>query len=360
MLANTLYRLVHDKKCVLGYFGGSITEGAGASTPATCYRALVTEWFRTRYPEAEIQEIQAAIGGTGSDLGMYREEIDLLSKGPDLVFLEFAVNDGGTPYAQILRQSETILRKLYAHNPHAEVVTILTTTGYMCNILEKGDEYVSRSAYFTLSHHYGIPSIDVGNPLHYAVLREGGDFHRYTTDTVHPNDAGYALYTKTITEHFEKWFDETTVPDTLTKAVLPDPLCPVLDLDARMLDCSVLDALSTNGFIIMEETLCGRYPRYFAGSKPGDTFSFTFTGKTAGFYWMLAKDAGDVIVTVDGGEEKMLRAWDHYCKSFNRAGPSFFARDLPYGNHTVTVKIADSKAEESDGHAIRIGCILVS
>lgn len=44
MLENTLYRLVHDKKCVLGYFGGSITEGAGASSPSTCYRALVTEW----------------------------------------------------------------------------------------------------------------------------------------------------------------------------------------------------------------------------------------------------------------------------------------------------------------------------
>ena len=87
MLENTLYRLVRDKKCVLGYFGGSITEGAGASTPASCYRALVTEWFRSRYPDAEIREIQAAIGGTGSDLGMYREETDLPTTGPDLVFL---------------------------------------------------------------------------------------------------------------------------------------------------------------------------------------------------------------------------------------------------------------------------------
>ncbi len=360
MFENTLYRLVHDKKCVLGYFGGSITEGAGASSPTTCYRALVTEWFRSRYPDAEIQEIQAAIGGTGSDLGMYREEIDLLSKEPDLVFLEFAVNDSGGSYARILRQSETILKKLYAHNPYAEVVTILTTTGSLCETLEKGGEYVSRSAYFTISHHYSIPTIDVGNVLHYAVLRAGGDFHVFTTDTVHPNDAGYALYTKTITEQMAKWLNETAVPDMPAKVVLPEPLCPVLDLDARMIDCGMLDDLITDGFSMVEESMCGRYPRYFAGTKPGNAFSFTFTGKSAGFYWMLAKDAGDVTVVVDGGEERPLRAWDSYCKSFNRAGPCFFARDLPYGVHTVTVTIAERKAEESEGHSIRIGCILVS
>lgn len=95
---------------------------------------------------------------------MYREELDLLSKEPDLVFLEFAVNDGGVPYERILRQGETILKKLYAHNPYAEVVILLTTTGSVCALLEKGGEYVSRSAYFTLAHHYAIPAIDVGAP----------------------------------------------------------------------------------------------------------------------------------------------------------------------------------------------------
>ena len=254
MFTNTLYRLVHDKKCVLGYFGGSITEGAGASSPATCYRALVTEWFRTRWPDAEIREIQAAIGGTGSDLGMYREEIDLLSGEPDLVFLEFAVNDGGVPYERILRQGETILKKLYAHNPYAEVLILLTTTGSVCALLEKGGEYVSRSAYFTLAHHYAIPAIDVGDPLHYAVIRAGGDFHTYTTDTVHPNDAGYAIYTKTITEQMTKWLDGTTIPDMPAKAVLPEQLCPVLELDARMIDCGALDGLTTDGFSMVEES----------------------------------------------------------------------------------------------------------
>ena len=44
--------------------------GSGASKPnETSYRALTTRWFREQFPKAELVEINAAIGGTGSDLG---------------------------------------------------------------------------------------------------------------------------------------------------------------------------------------------------------------------------------------------------------------------------------------------------
>lgn len=360
MLTNTLYQLHCNKTCTIGYFGGSITEGAGASSEATCYRARVTDWFRKQYPEAEIREIHAAIGGTGSDLGMYRLETDLLSKNPNLIFLEFAVNDSLSSWEDLLSQGETILRKLFNRHPCADVIIVLTTTGVIGDLLEKGDEYVSRTAYCALAHHYGLPVIDVGNILHFAVLRSGGDFMKYTIDRVHPNDDGYALYTQTITEHLAEWLDSSAVPASLTPHTIPVPLAAKLAMDARMVDFSELDALCANGFTVVEKSLCGRYPRYFEGTEPGASFSFTFIGRNVGFYWMLARDSGDVIVSVDDGEEQTLRSWDSYCKSFNRPGPAFFAHDLSYGTHTVRVKIASSKAEESEGHAIRIGCILIS
>ena len=73
MLNNTAYCLKERKKLNIGYFGGSVSEGAGASDPEkTSWRAIISQWFRRRYPEAEITTIQAAIGGTGTDLGVYR------------------------------------------------------------------------------------------------------------------------------------------------------------------------------------------------------------------------------------------------------------------------------------------------
>ena len=68
----------------------------------------------------------------------------------------------------------------------------------------------------------------------------------------------------------------------------------------------------------------------------------------------------NAFVSVDGGNEISVRSWDSYCRSFNRAGAAFFAKGLPYGTHHVTVRLADTKADESEGTVLRIGALLIS
>ena len=319
MLHNTVWKLQQEKELTIGYYGGSITEGAGQSAPGFCYRDRVTAWMKAQYPDAAITEIQAAIGGTGSDLGMYRCGRDLLMNKPDLVFYEFAVNDSGMSYEAAAAQTETIFRKIWSANPLTDIVVLYTITGMIHDTLAKGGEYVSRAAHAAVARHYGIPAVDIGEALRTRTLLAGSeDFTRYAKDRVHPNDEGYAIYTDCLT------------------------------------DCAM------KGFTLVQKSLCGRYPHYIAATAPGATLRFTFQGENAGFYWMLAKDAGDVIVQVDNGAPKTIRSWDHYCRDFNRAGAAFFAKDLPYGTHSVTVTVADTKDEGSEGYAIRIGAVLVS
>lgn len=359
MLDNTFYKLNHDKKLTVGYFGGSITEGAGASDASkTSWRARVTDWFRTNSPDADVTEIQAAIGGTGSDLGMYRCDADLLSKEPDLVFVEFAVNDSWMAYDAILGQTEAIYRKIRRSNAYTDIVCVITTTKAIVSGLEKGGEFTARSAHSVIAHRYGAPVIDVGNLLHFEVLKTGGDFLKFTTDTVHPNDDGYAIYTDCITAFLREWADGAD--GTYREHAMPSPVCEKVYENACMIGCADADAYEADGFTLIEKSLCGRYPRYIEAAVPGSTLSFTFTGENCGLYWMMAKDSGDVLVSVDGGKEQSIRSWDHYCKSFNRAGLAFIARGLPYGVHRVTVRVAETKSEESDGTAIRIGALLIA
>ena len=102
MLSNTLYKLTNDKKLRIAYFGGSITEGAGSSDPTkTCYRAIVTKYFKDKFADADVTEIYAAIGGTGTSYGMYRVVPDVIAHAPDLTFVEFAINDYGDSYDNI-------------------------------------------------------------------------------------------------------------------------------------------------------------------------------------------------------------------------------------------------------------------
>ena len=53
------------KEVTVAYLGGSITAMDG-------WRNLTTDWLRTTYPQAKFKEIHASIGGTGSNLGVFR------------------------------------------------------------------------------------------------------------------------------------------------------------------------------------------------------------------------------------------------------------------------------------------------
>ena len=59
------------------------------------WRRLSREWLQKEYPQCTFKEVHAAIGGTGSSLGVFRFNHDALQYKPDLLFVEFATNDGG-------------------------------------------------------------------------------------------------------------------------------------------------------------------------------------------------------------------------------------------------------------------------
>lgn len=360
MLENTIYRLKKDKRLTIGFFGGSITEGAGASDPSkTSWRGSVTDWFRAQYPDCGINPIQAAIGGTGSSLGIFRAGRDLLSKHPDLVFIEYSVNDGLGNYDEILSNSETIVRKIYADNPYADIIYVHTTTKGISEHIAKGGEYTARSAHSAVMHRYAIPQIDMGEILRSRVLSEGGDWLRYTTDTVHPNDEGYKIYTNAVTDFLSGQLS-AAVPGFLTGVKLPEPLSDLSRLEARLEDSyGAFDRSEPKGWHKTDKSLCGRYEHYIEADEAGAELVYSFNGRRVGLYLMLAKDSGDLIWSIDGGEERTLRTWDHYCKSFNRAGGMLLGGELPNGPHTLKLRVSADKADESEGRAIRIGAFMV-
>ena len=98
------------------FFGASLTWGANASDPVeTSYRAVMRDRFESYYPAARFRFRDAAIGGTGSQLGVFRLERDVLAHQPDLVFVDFTANDGiYSDDPETLSSYESILRRLAA------------------------------------------------------------------------------------------------------------------------------------------------------------------------------------------------------------------------------------------------------
>jgi len=145
-LPNVLAKLKAGKEVRVGYLGGSITAAPG-------WRVKSLKWLQEQYPAAKLSEINAAIGGTGSDLGVFRAQHDVLQFKPDLLFVEFAVNDGGTGPEQIQRCMEGIVRQTWRVDSTTDICFVYTLSLPYLADLKAGNDSRSATAMEAVADH---------------------------------------------------------------------------------------------------------------------------------------------------------------------------------------------------------------
>lgn len=103
-LGRMLARAKSGQDVTVAYIGGSITQGAGAApinTECYAYKSFcgLQEML---HAEKNLHYVKAGVGGTPSELGMIRFDRDVRNdkNDPDIVIVEFAVNDGGEYYGE--------------------------------------------------------------------------------------------------------------------------------------------------------------------------------------------------------------------------------------------------------------------
>jgi len=185
------------------FFGASLTWGANASDPVrTSYRAEIARRLEQEYPRARFRWHDAAIGGTGSQLGVFRMERDVLARDPDLVFLDFSANDGiRSEDPETLASYEAILRRLIA-GARCPVVQVIFP--FKWDVAANSTAGMTRwDAHLALAAAYGTA---VGDAITLAIDRVGRDETTLETiwpvDGVHPCDEGYQLFADAAWEAF--------------------------------------------------------------------------------------------------------------------------------------------------------------
>jgi acyl-CoA thioesterase-1 len=98
-LKNTMLKARREESLVVGFIGGSITQGARATRGDRTYVYHVAKWWKAHFPDTEIKFINAGIGSTDSNIGAFRVYDHLLKYKPDFVVVEYAVNDSNTKEA---------------------------------------------------------------------------------------------------------------------------------------------------------------------------------------------------------------------------------------------------------------------
>ncbi len=362
MLRNTKFKLTSEKKLNIGYFGGSITDGTGATdAEKTSYRALVTEWFRKTYPDAGITDFNASIGGTGTGYGTFRCEKDLLCRDPDLVFIEYCVNDFGDSYDNVLPQAEAIIRKIRKMRPLVDVIAVVSTDEDVEATVESGRAFESRDAMLTVAYRYGVPSADPGSALLFRVLRGGDDWASYAPDGSHPSDLGHSVMADVITSIVSELLEKSETVGAPEPHVLPEPICPDALDGGKMVECRDIKNLEMNGFRIVPSS-GWRFNEVIESEKVGDSLSFDFEGPVLGLIWDDGLVNGDVKVSVDGGEPVNVRSWDHVVRSFHKMQAALCIKGLdPAVPHHAEIVVSHLYTDaETPVNYVRIGAILTA
>lgn len=182
-LKNLMKRAANGESLVIGFLGGSITQGSLSSTPKTCYAYLVYEWWKKSFPNAAFSFVNGGIGGTTSHYGGARAWKDVLCYRPDIVTVDFSVNDDANEFFEETYEG-TLRRLLMA--PSAPAVVVLNNVFYDTG--KNAQDYHNR-----IADHYGIPHVSIKDTVYPDV--ESGKIVRadITPDNLHPNDKGHRL-----------------------------------------------------------------------------------------------------------------------------------------------------------------------
>lgn len=192
------------------YLGGSITEGASAKPQATrCYAYLSAQQFAEKFmpDRKQLKYVNAGISGTPSVLGITRLEKDVLSKNPDIVFVEFAVNDSNqTPYRIVY---ESMIRKLLASDTQPAVILIFTflDSGYSCqpHMQQVGKQY-------------DLGMISVKDAIQPQITMKKMTWSDYSDDYAHPNTEAHAFIADMIGYYFDQAAATPAEPWTMPEA----------------------------------------------------------------------------------------------------------------------------------------------
>ncbi|MCD7957761.1 MAG: SGNH/GDSL hydrolase family protein [Lachnospiraceae bacterium] len=202
-LRNVMRRAAAGERLTVGFIGGSITQGSLASAPENCYAYRVYTWWRAAFPEADFVYLNVGIGATTSQYGAARVQTDLLIHNPDVVFVEFSVNDESNEH--FLETYEGLVRQILIAGSTPAVVLIHNVcynNGASAQLIH---ERVGR--------HYDLPCVSMQNTIYPELLSGRIQNREITPDDLHPNDAGHELVASVITCYLEQVRSRTLAED---------------------------------------------------------------------------------------------------------------------------------------------------
>lgn len=208
------------EEVTIAYIGGSITQGAGAvPIHKMCYAYRSYEAFAKQYGTGEnVHFVKAGVGGTPSELGMIRFERDVLRNGtvePDMIIVEFAVNDEGDETRG--RCYESLVRKALALQKEPAVILLFAVFA---------DDFNLQDRLEPIGKAYELPMVSIKNAVteQFGKTKENGRVvtkNAFFYDRYHPANTGHMIMKDCLTYLWQQ-ADKACMQEDRTKMRLAE------------------------------------------------------------------------------------------------------------------------------------------
>jgi lysophospholipase L1-like esterase len=191
----TINLVFHGHSVPAGYFKTPIVNTLEA------YPHLVLKGIKSIYPLAVVNVINTSIGGEHSEKGLLRFESEVLVHRPDVLFIDYALNDRVVGLERAKVAWEKMIQMALAKN--IKVILLTPSPDQRVNIMDDStvlDQHADQIKQLALKHQVGI--ID-SYALFKKHAKDGRPLVELMSQVNHPNEKGHALIKDAILEYFQ-------------------------------------------------------------------------------------------------------------------------------------------------------------
>jgi hypothetical protein len=290
----------------------------------------------------------------------------VLPADPTLAFVEFAVNDRGSPRKDLVQKGmEGIVRQLLAHRHGVDVIIL----GAACRAgSDKTSQTgcVDHTLHREIADYYDIPFVDMQAYV-YRKLEERSQtwddisIEFEVHDDWHLNDYGNQLCFEAMRDCFEEQFDLYVKADPKPKRI---PLPPPMVSDELQF-VKVVDPSKPKAGVELEGTwdLKSRdlFPWYFDNvlmGAPGAKMRFRFKGTAIGLFGLVYNNGLKVEAVLDG--EAVAGPYLRHVIEFGKF--AMLAHGMPDAEHLLELTVGEASARHNKlaNPRAQIACLCVA
>ncbi|MBN2351117.1 MAG: SGNH/GDSL hydrolase family protein [Spirochaetales bacterium] len=328
----------------IAFIGGSITEGTGAAGYAKSFAPLVGEAFKTLYGNGAV--LNAGMAGTPSSLGAIRYRRDIVQRldgaNPDVVFIEFAVNDGddktsGAAY-------ESMVRDILAAKNKPAVVLLFCVFRTQWNMQDR---------YIPVGQAYGLPMISIKDAVVPELRSKAIPANEFFADEYHPTSYGHRIMADCIMNLFKT--DDAAPADAKDVSMPVKPVIGKQYQGIQMVDSAHTPkgvTVKPGGFTANDPAVWSyMYPPrakafpdnwHKTDADSNEPFTMTLVCKNLMLVTKSSASFGTAEVSVDGKLVKSVNGRDG--GGWNNAVTDVLFDNAKAARHVVTIKMTDNSA----------------